>query len=175
MNTKAKSPPKAINPMREKVLGSTPAFPHPARGDRGVTYRAWLAVHAPKEIPDWFYAISNRLPPTVPQWDEKPEAKNLTDEQRLTIRQWLLDGSYDLPDELAWVAPAVEARRRWQKEADEHNMLTRYFTWPWHWADMMIRSEDQTAQANFMQDQMETLLAKQQAEAAAAGAEVTKQ
>lgn len=174
MNTQRKQP-SAPAPLRPPVLGSTPAFPHPAKSHAGVTYRAWLAVHAPQEIPAWFQAISNRMPATVVPWDKRPEAAALTSDQRAYIIEWLRDPITDLPGDLAWAQKAVEEYAAYEKIRDEHNMLTRYFTWPWHWADMMIRSEDQTGQANHMRDTMEAVLAQQQQKAEAEGEKVLPQ
>lgn len=177
VKTTPKKVPTPPSPFRPQVIGSTPAFPHSARGHAGITYRAWLAVNAPKDIPDWFKAMSNRMPNPAPKVTELPEYLSLEQESedRKLVDAWLRDDIFELPDHLAWASQAAERYHEAQAQIKEHANLTRYFTWPWHWADMMIRAEEQTAQANFMQNQMELALAQQQRDAAERGERVPTQ
>jgi hypothetical protein len=160
--------PQGQPPLRPPVTGSSPAFPHPANAGAGITYRAWLAAHAPREIPTWFSVTSNVMPNAVLPWHKRPQAAGLLSATLDQIALCLGAGE-DLPPNFEWAAEAHAEFLKQQEISHTHNMLQRYFTWPFHWADMMIRAEEQTAQANLMQQHMEQMLSQQAQDAANSG------
>ncbi|WP_230851168.1 hypothetical protein [Ralstonia solanacearum] len=106
-----------------------------------------FAIHAPAEIPPWF-AHGDDLPPLPAvlsgreALDGQPGFVDLPEEDKEHLRQWILDGTWDLASHLDEIGQAAN-RAIAQSHADRHNasqlrQAQHYFAWRWHYASAML-------------------------------------
>ncbi len=138
-----------------------PAFPHSAllpdgptmyTDSEGMTLRDWFATHAPTEIPAWF-THGDDLPPlpgvlyAEVTLEQQTGYAGLSEPDKEHLRQWLMDGSWDLDDHLEAIGnaanSAITQSRQDRDNAAQQRKADRYIAWRWHYADMMIRSRQQ--------------------------------
>ena len=98
----------------------------------------FLAGNAPNEIPGWFTAT---LPMDVPAL---PDYRNevATDEEKEIMRQWVLDGCFDLEGRLRDFQNRFESAVRLKEEHKINCERHRYFAWRWYFAHEMLRRKN---------------------------------
>lgn len=115
-----------------------------------------FAIHAPAEIPPWF-AHGDDLPPLPAvlsgreALDGQPGFVDLPEEDKEHLRQWILDGTWDLASHLDEIGQAAN-RAIAQSHADRHNasqlrQAQHYFAWRWHYASAMLAAAPTQQQA----------------------------
>lgn len=115
-----------------------------------------FAIHAPAEIPPWF-AHGDDLPPLPAvlsgreALDGQPGFVDLPEEDKEHLRQWILDGTWDLASHLDEIGQAAN-RAIAQSQADRHNasqlrQAQHYFAWRWHYASAMLAAAPTQQQA----------------------------
>lgn len=133
-----------------------PAFPSPGVYE-GMTLRQWFAAHAPDHIPEW-YRCALTEPPLVPNprqavaavIGDRGLAEKFDIEAISTIANGLADDSDDYGDtsELPLDHPSsigraacqmIEGVRQQRETMVRENQGIRYFSWRWHYADVMVR------------------------------------
>lgn len=104
------------------------AFPTKSLG--GMSIREYFSVRAPNEIPAWFVHVKNGDRP------KKPSVETVANkEHQKIIRDWLDDGCYDLPEELAWFQKKWEKAFDDQSKWDYEDNVSRFFQWRVFFAD----------------------------------------
>ncbi len=115
-----------------------------------------FAIHAPAEIPPWF-DHGDDLPPLPAvlsgreALDGQPGFVDLPEEDKEHLRQWILDGTWDLASHLDEIGQAAN-RAIAQSHADRHNasqlrQAQHYFAWRWHYASAMLAAAPTQQQA----------------------------
>lgn len=110
---------------------------YPVDGDTmGITLFYYYAGKAPDNIPEWFVHTPPEKPKTArPYWNEV-EDKN----DRAILRDWLNDGSYDLPEHLQWFQKQQD---QWWQENQQYireDKKARYFQWRAYYANNLINT-----------------------------------
>jgi len=101
----------------------------------GITTRAYFAVRAPHEVPEWFHAKMTWDCPAVPSY-ESVEQEQL---RRDLVFHYQNDCAPRTEEGRAWVAAreqAIKDQARWQQEFREQCIAQ----WPWYWADMVLKA-----------------------------------
>lgn len=105
-------------------------------GHRGLTVREYYAANAPA-VPDWYQPERKTPSPAMPlaQWEhhsnEQMEFNSLRNGTRSTAAPEVLEFH--------------EKWKEWEKLMDrwaDQSTEERFFAWRWHYADMMIESEN---------------------------------
>jgi hypothetical protein len=99
--------------------------------------RSFFAVHAPKDIPDWFT-------PILPKEPEKPQIGDflLNEEEKLHVNDWLRDCAYDIDEDGEQYQQVQRAYSDyWQDLNDWRRQceIETLFQWQFYYADQMIR------------------------------------
>lgn len=121
-------------------MNTEPAFPFNwedrdgfKQVEHGLTKREYFAAHCP-DVPDWFVHTP------LPKGFEYPKWMDIKDEKdREEVRQWVHDGTWDLPEHLFWfqekTAEAMKLSNRWEVKDSEN----RFFQWRTYYADALIK------------------------------------
>ena len=105
--------------------------------DKGLTKREYFASNCPDTIPKWFDNDVEVPKKDYPNWDE---VKWDSEEDRETIKGWLLDGCFDLPDNLKWYGEKHDAYYDKLRVAEKQRVIDRYFAWRTFYADNLIKT-----------------------------------
>lgn len=119
-------------------------------GHPGMSLRAYFAARAPTEIPDWFIMPADQLPSRVlaihrdVALEQQCGFATLPEDDKRTLREWLRDGVWDLPERLELIghgaAAMLEVNRAEVIASEADRRAAVYFAWRWHYADMMVKA-----------------------------------
>jgi hypothetical protein len=108
---------------------------HNSHVDAGLSILALFALHAPVEIPEWF----EHEKPSQDQITKAPSWAELKNEgDKRICRDWLYDGTFDLPDHLKWFQDQLEAHKEETAYWTSNDKCARYFQWRRYYAERMI-------------------------------------
>lgn len=114
--------------------------------------RLFYAASAPAEVPTWYSQTDEEPRPRALSIDEclrlQPGFSILPPADQQRVRDWAMDGSYDLtPEPLARIgeaaAVAFSRSAETHKAAQRRREIARYFGWRWYYADKMVSAEAQ--------------------------------
>lgn len=117
--------------MTTKDTGG-PAFPTPEDwtpqgnlipGSSGMTLRDYFAMHAPNEVPHWFF----------PKMREKPEHRLVDKNGNVYKSAYLADEAVGAE---GWWDANNDARKEWEKDY----VVSKVAQWPWFWADIQLEA-----------------------------------
>lgn len=98
----------------------------------------YFAAHAPRDIPDWFMSEPDAFAgPDLPRIPA-----NATDEGKGILNAWMLDSSFDLPEEYAWFEAATRAHLEAKEKHHQDYLVDRYAQWPWAYAETMLLTRE---------------------------------
>jgi hypothetical protein len=97
--------------------------------------KEYFMAHAPTDIPDWFVHNPVGIQPIFPSWT------NLHDEDRKTVKGWISDGIFDLPDHLKWFEEKYNKVLQLKRQYDYENTIERYFQWRIYYAEQLLKRE----------------------------------
>lgn len=112
-------------------------FPQPPQGQPllVVDLLSYFAARAPVEIPHWFV----HTPPPI-NYPPMPDANQLDAVHQKTARDWILDGCFELPDEIKWFGEKVIERRKAKAEWELLDRANRFYQWRWEYALAMVKT-----------------------------------
>lgn len=131
-----------------------PLFPVTAHNPRdgsieistSATMADFFAAHAPA-VPDWFELdASGQDAPQPLHWRDALQQQHgfvhLSTRDQDHLKQWMQDGSWDLPEELESYGTGarrdVDARQREIQDQRDAYERDRFFAWRWYYAHQML-------------------------------------
>lgn len=123
------------------TITNTPVFPHVVRSEedaveQGMDLRAYFAVRAPTQIPDWFQPQAARPEPQLPTAGHLPMADR--EQYNALLNGTIQEDNASLPAIGLYreYMRAKTDREDWRADRER----SRYFGWRWFYADQMLLS-----------------------------------
>lgn len=118
----------------------TPAFPVVESNSGfesispGVSKLEFFACNAPVDIPGWFEHISPEKPEI-----KAPDFEDIQDaEDRKTVRSWVSDPCFDLPEQLKWFSDKTTEANSVYYQWLQKDKAARYFQWRRYYAEQLL-------------------------------------
>lgn len=100
----------------------------------GVSKLEFFACNAPVDIPGWFEHISPEKPEI-----KAPDFEDIQDaEDRKTVRSWVSDPCFDLPEQLKWFSDKTTEANSVYYQWLQKDKAARYFQWRRYYAEQLL-------------------------------------